>query len=164
MDYRLLGASGLKVPALSFGTGTFGGSGPLFGAWGNTDVTQARRLIDICLEAGVTLFDTADVYSDGASEAVLGEALKGRRGDALISTKLALPTGDGPNDWGTSRARLIASVEKALTRLQTDHIACCNCTLSMPARRSRRFSRRWTTWCAQASCVMSASPIFPAGR
>ena len=122
MDYRLLGASGLKVPALSFGTGTFGGSGPLFGAWGNTDVSEARRLIDICLEAGVTLFDTADVYSDGASEAVLGEALKGRRGDALISTKLALPTGDGPNDWGTSRARLIASVEKALTRLQTDHI------------------------------------------
>ena len=122
MDYRLLGASGLKVPALSFGTGTFGGSGPLFGAWGNTDVSEARRLIDICLEAGVTLFDTADVYSDGASEAVLGEALKGRRGDALISTKLALPTGDGPNDWGTSRARLIASVEKALTRLQSDHI------------------------------------------
>ena len=122
MDYRLLGASGLKVSALSFGTGTFGGSGPLFGAWGNTDVSEARRLIDICLEAGVTLFDTADVYSDGASEAVLGEALKGRRGDALISTKLALPTGDGPNDWGTSRARLIASVEKALTRLQTDHI------------------------------------------
>lgn len=122
MDYRLLGASGLKVPALSFGTGTFGGSGPLFGAWGNTDVAEARRLIDICLEVGVTLFDSADVYSNGAAEEVLGEALKGRRGEVLISTKTALPMGDGPNDWGTSRSRLIGAVEAALRRLQTDHI------------------------------------------
>ncbi len=122
MDYRTLGASGLKVPALSFGTGTFGGSGPLFGNWGATDIEQARRLIDICLEAGVTLFDTADVYSDGASEKVLGEALKGRRGDVLVSTKTGLPMGEGPNDGGTSRARLITSVEAALRRLQTDYI------------------------------------------
>ena len=122
MDYRQLGASGLRVPALSFGTGTFGGSGPLFGAWGTTDVNEAKRLIDICLEAGVTLFDSADVYSGGASEEVLGEALKGRRNDVLISTKTALPMGDGPNDWGTSRARLIGSVDAALRRLQSDHI------------------------------------------
>lgn len=122
MDYRQLGASGLRVPALSFGTGTFGGSGPLFGAWGTTDVAEARRMIDICIEAGVTLFDSADVYSDGASEAVLGEALKGRRNDVLISTKTALPMGDGPNDWGTSRTRLINSVDAALQRLQSDHI------------------------------------------
>ncbi|TIW30095.1 MAG: aldo/keto reductase, partial [Mesorhizobium sp.] len=74
MDYRRLGASGLKVPALSFGAGTLGGSGPLFGAWGNSDATEARWLVDICLEAGVNLFDTADVYSNGASEEVLGAA------------------------------------------------------------------------------------------
>ena len=83
MEYRRLGASGLKVPALGFGAGTFGGSGPLFGAWGNTDATEARRLVDICLEAGVNLFDTADVYSNGASEEVLGEAIKGRRDDVM---------------------------------------------------------------------------------
>ena len=122
MEYRHLGASGLKVPALSFGAGTFGGSGPLFGAWGDTDAKQARRLIDICLEAGVTLFDTADVYSNGASEQVLGEAIKGRRDQVLISTKTALPMGDGPNDAGSSRSRLIRTVEDALRRLGTDTI------------------------------------------
>ncbi|SIT57513.1 Oxidoreductase, mocA [Mesorhizobium prunaredense] len=122
MDYRRLGASGLKVPALSFGAGTFGGSGPLFGAWGNSDATEARRLVDICLEAGVNLFDTADVYSNGASEEVLGAAIKGRRDAVLISTKTSLPMGDGPNDAGSSRSRLINSVEDALKRLGTDYI------------------------------------------
>jgi aryl-alcohol dehydrogenase-like predicted oxidoreductase len=122
MEYRQLGGSGLRVPVLSFGAGTFGGSGPLFGAWGNSDVEEARRLVDICLEAGVNLFDTADVYSDGASERVLGQAVKGRRDQVLISTKTGLPTGDGPGDWGVSRGRLIRSVEDALRRLDTDHI------------------------------------------
>ncbi|SIQ29104.1 aldo/keto reductase [Bosea sp. TND4EK4] len=122
MDYRQLGSSGLRVPALSFGTGTFGGEGPLFSAWGQSDAREARRLIDICLEAGVTLFDTADVYSNGASEEILGEALRGRRGDVLISTKTGLPMGDGPQDWGVSRARLIRAVEAALKRLGTDHL------------------------------------------
>lgn len=122
MDYRQLGASGLRVPALSFGTGTFGGTGPLFGAWGTSDAVEARRLIDICLEAGVNLFDTADVYSGGASEEVLGKAIKGRRDQVLISTKTGLPTGDGAGDWGVSRSRLITSVESALRRLGTDHI------------------------------------------
>ncbi|MBX5157824.1 MULTISPECIES: aldo/keto reductase [unclassified Rhizobium] len=122
MDYRNLGASGLRVPVLSFGAGTFGGSGPLFGAWGNTDAEEARRLVDICLEAGVNLFDTADVYSAGASEEVLGQAIRGRRDAVLISTKTALPTGDGPQDWGTSRARLIRATEDALRRLGTDYI------------------------------------------
>jgi aryl-alcohol dehydrogenase-like predicted oxidoreductase len=110
------------VPALSFGAGTFGGSGPLFGAWGDTDAKEARRLVGICLEAGVTLFDTADVYSNGASEEVLGEALKGRRDQVLISTKTALPMGDAANDAGTSRSRLIRTVEDALRRLGTDYI------------------------------------------
>ncbi len=122
MEYRRLGASGLKVPALSFGAGTFGGAGPLFGAWGNTDATEARRLVEICLEAGVNLFDTADVYSNGASEEVLGAALKGLRDDVLISTKMSLPMGDGPNDGGSSRSRLIQGVEDALRRLDTDRI------------------------------------------
>ncbi|GBQ33690.1 aldo/keto reductase [Gluconacetobacter sacchari] len=122
MDYRSLGKSGLKVPVLAFGAGTFGGKGPLFGAWGSTDVTEARRLIDLCLDAGVNLFDTADVYSDGASEQILGAALKGRRHAALISTKATLPMGDGPNDAGSSRFRLIRAVDDALRRLGTDYI------------------------------------------
>lgn len=122
MEYRNLGASGLKVPTLSFGTGTFAGQGPLFGAWGNTDAAQARRLIDICLEAGVTLFDSADVYSDGAAEEVLGQAIKGRRDQVLLSTKASLPLGDGPNDAGSSRSRLIRACEAALRRLGADFI------------------------------------------
>ena len=122
MDYRFLGASGFKVPVLGFGAGTFGGKGPLFSAWGNTDATQARRLLDICLEAGVNLFDTADVYSDGASESILGEALKGRRDQAIISTKLTLRAGEGPNDVGASRHHLVTGVERALKRLNTDYI------------------------------------------
>jgi len=122
MEYRQLGSSGLRVPVLSFGTGTFGGEGPLFSAWGQSDAREARRLIDICLEAGVTLFDTADVYSGGASEEILGGAIKGRRDAVLISTKTGLPLGDGPQDWGVSRSRLIKAVEDALRRLGTDHI------------------------------------------
>ncbi|BBC98653.1 aldo/keto reductase [Streptomyces griseofuscus] len=122
MEYRRLGASGLKVPALSFGAGTFGGRGPLFGAWGSTDAQEARRLVDICLDAGITMFDTADVYSNGASEEVLGEAIKGRRDQVIVSTKTSLPMGDGPGDAGSSRSRLIAACEDALRRLGTDYI------------------------------------------
>lgn len=122
MDYRYLGASGFKVPVLGFGAGTFGGKGPLFSAWGTTDVEEARRLVDICLDAGVNLFDTADVYSDGASESILGAALKGRRERAILSTKLTLRAGDGPNDVGASRHHLIRGVDNALKRLDTDYI------------------------------------------
>lgn len=122
MEYRYLGSSGLKVPALGFGAGTFGGKGPLFSAWGQTDVEEARRLIDICLEAGANLFDTADAYSDGASESILGAALKGKRDRAIVSTKIGLRIGDGPNDAGSSRARLIRGVELALQRLGTDYL------------------------------------------
>ncbi|MET8430863.1 aldo/keto reductase [Nocardia sp. NPDC004860] len=122
MEYRRLGASGLLVPALSFGAGTFGGRGELFSAWGDTDARQARRLVDISLDAGVTLFDTADVYSDGASEEILGEAIRGRREQLLLSTKASLPTGPGPFDAGSGRARLISAVEGSLRRLGTDHL------------------------------------------
>ena len=122
MEYRQLGNSGLKVPALSFGAGTFGGRGPLFGAWGNTESDEARRMVDICLDAGVTLFDTADVYSDGASEEVLGKAIQGKRQQLMISTKTTLPMGDGPHDAGSSRERLIRACEASLRRLNTDYI------------------------------------------
>jgi aryl-alcohol dehydrogenase-like predicted oxidoreductase len=122
MEYRNLGVSGLKVPVLSFGTGTFGGQGPLFSAWGRSGVDEARRLVDICLEAGVNLFDSADVYSNGASEEILGAAIKGRRDKVLISTKMSLPMGDGPQDAGSSRHRLLSSVEAALRRLGTDYV------------------------------------------
>ena len=122
MEYRNLGASGLKVPVLSFGTGTFGGQGPLFSAWGRSDADEARRLIDICLDAGVNLFDSADVYSSGASEEILGAAIRGRRDKVLISTKMSLPMGEGPHDAGSSRQRLLTSVDAALRRLGIDHI------------------------------------------
>jgi len=122
MEYRTLGASGLQVPALSFGAGTFGGQGPLFSAWGDTDAKAARGLIEICLEAGLNLFDTADVYSNGASEEILGAALEGLREGALISTKIGLPTGEGPLEKGASRHRLLAGVDAALKRLRTDRI------------------------------------------
>jgi aryl-alcohol dehydrogenase-like predicted oxidoreductase len=120
MEYRRVGNSGLVVSELSLGTGTFAGKGEFFGAWGDTDVSAARSLIDRSLEAGINLVDTADVYSDGAAEEVLGEALRGRRDNVLISTKTSLPT--GPGDWGSSRSRLLRSVDGALRRLQTDHI------------------------------------------
>lgn len=121
MEYRRVGNSGLVVSELAFGAATFGG-GEFFSAWGDTDVDEARRMVDRCLDAGITLFDTADVYSAGRSEEVLGQALAGRRDDVLISTKAALPMGDGPSDAGTSRMRLIAAVEQALRRMNTDRI------------------------------------------
>ena len=122
MDYRQVGSSGLAVSELSFGAATFGGYGDFFGAWGDTGVDEARAMVDLCVESGITLFDTADVYSAGRSEEVLGRALEGRRDEVLISTKAALPTGDGPADAGTSRGRLIGAVEHALRRLKTDRI------------------------------------------
>jgi aryl-alcohol dehydrogenase-like predicted oxidoreductase len=122
MEYRRLGASGFNVPVLSFGTGTFGGRGELFSAWGATDVAEATRLVDVCLDAGVSMFDTADIYSQGASEEILGAALEGRREKAIISTKTTFRTGQGPNDVGSSRYHLIEAVEASLRRLKTDYI------------------------------------------
>jgi aryl-alcohol dehydrogenase-like predicted oxidoreductase len=122
MEYRRLGHSGLRVPVLSFGTATFGGSNDFFKAWGSTDVKGAERLVDICLDHGVSLFDTADVYSDGMSEEILGQAIKGKREKLLISTKVTFPTGDGANDFGSSRQHLIKAVDKSLKRLQVETI------------------------------------------
>lgn len=122
MEFRLLGRSGLKVSVLSFGTGTFGGGTKFFRAWGSSDVAEATRLVDICLDAGVNLFDTADVYSNGLSEEILGQAIKGRRPDVLISTKTTFRLGQGPNDVGSSRQHLIRACEASLRRLRTDYI------------------------------------------
>ncbi|NDZ16525.1 aldo/keto reductase [Variovorax sp. WS11] len=122
MEHRYLGNSGFKVPALGFGAGTFGGQGPLFSAWGNTDVNGARRIVDICLDAGVNLFDSADVYSNGASESILGAAIKGRRDKVILSTKMSLRAGEGPNDVGSSRHHLVRATDAALERLGTDYI------------------------------------------
>jgi aryl-alcohol dehydrogenase-like predicted oxidoreductase len=112
----------MRVPVLSFGTGTFGGSHPFFGKWGATDVAEATRLVDVCLDAGVTLFDTADIYSYGQSEEILGEAIAGRRDKLLLSTKATFQMSDDPNDVGSSRFHLIRSCEASLRRLKTDYI------------------------------------------
>ncbi|WP_209332051.1 aldo/keto reductase [Lunatimonas salinarum] len=123
MEYRFLGASGLKVPVLSFGTATFGGGNAFFKAWGETQVDEAKRLIDICLEAGVNLFDTADVYSGGLAEEVLGKAIAGRgRESLLLSTKATFPFGEGPNNQGSSRFHILRQIEGSLKRLGTDYI------------------------------------------
>jgi aryl-alcohol dehydrogenase-like predicted oxidoreductase len=121
MEYRLLGRSGFSVPALTLGTGTFGTKGPLQ-AWGHSDEAAATRLVDVCLEHGLTMFDSADVYSGGEAERVLGVAIKGRRDKVLISTKATFRSGEGPNDVGSSRCHLTRAVEGALKRLGTDHI------------------------------------------
>jgi aryl-alcohol dehydrogenase-like predicted oxidoreductase len=123
VEFRRLGASGFRVPVLSFGAGTFGGKGELFKAWGATDAAEARRIVDICLEAGLNMFDTADIYSAGESEEVLGSAIKGRARDGLIlSTKATFRSGSGANDVGSSRYHLTQAVEKSLRRLGTDYI------------------------------------------
>lgn len=122
MEYRKLSGSGLNVPVLSFGTATFGGGNEFFKAWGSTDVKEATRLIDVCLEHGVNFFDTANVYSNGMAEEILAEAIKGKRNKLLISTKSTFPMGEGPNDYGSSRISIMKEVEDSLKRLKTDHI------------------------------------------
>ena len=122
MENRQLGRSGLMVPVLTLGTGTFGGGNDFFRAWGHTDVAEASALVDICLEAGLTMFDTADVYSAGMAEEILAAAIKGRRDKVLISTKATFPMGDGPNEKGSSRQWLTTAVNASLKRLGTDYI------------------------------------------
>lgn len=122
METRLLGGSGFKVPVLSLGTGTFGGKNEFFSAWGASDVEEATRLVDICLEAGLNMFDSADVYSGGAAEEILGKAIAGRRDRVIVSTKATFRSGSGPNDVGSSRFHLIKACEAALRRLETDYI------------------------------------------
>ena len=122
MEYRLLGGSGFNVPVLSLGTGTFSGGNEFFNAWGATGIEEATRLVDICLEAGLNMFDSADVYSAGRAEGVLGKAIAGRRDKVIISTKATFRAGPGPNDLGSSRYHLINAVEGSLRRLGTDYV------------------------------------------
>src|SRR5688572_9404917 len=122
MEHRVLGGSGLKVPVLTLGTGTFGGAGDFFRGFGSVDARAATRMVDLSLEAGVTMFDTADVYSGGLAEELLGQAIAGRRDRVLVSTKGGFAMGAGPNDVGSSRHHLIAAVEASLRRLRTDYI------------------------------------------
>jgi len=122
MEFRQLGKSGLRVPVLSFGTATFGGGNDFYRAWGSTDAAEARRLVDICVEAGVTLFDTANSYSTGRAEEILGAAIAGRRHDLLIATKATFPLSAAPNDAGSSRHFLMRACEDSLRRLGTDHV------------------------------------------
>jgi aryl-alcohol dehydrogenase-like predicted oxidoreductase len=122
MDYRLLGRSGLRVSALSFGAATFGGGNEFFKAWGQTGVDEARRLIDLCIDSGINLFDTANGYSNGLAEEILGKALHGKRDKVLISTKSFFPMGEGPNDLGSSRQHILEQVDASLRRLGTDRI------------------------------------------
>ena len=111
MDFKRLGHSSLRVPALSFGTATFGGGNDFFKAWGSTDAGGASRLVDVCLDHGVTMFDSADVYSEGLAEEILGAAIKGKRDRLLISTKTTFPMGDDPNGFGSSRQHLVDAVD-----------------------------------------------------
>jgi aryl-alcohol dehydrogenase-like predicted oxidoreductase len=122
MEQRLLGGSGFMVPALTFGTGTFGGGNEFFKAWGASDVKEATRLVDVCLEHDLNMFDSADGYSNGMAEEILGQAIKGRRDKVLISTKGSFRRGPGPNDVGSSRHYLLRAVEASLRRLGTDYI------------------------------------------
>ncbi|MBO9204758.1 MULTISPECIES: aldo/keto reductase [Niastella] len=122
MEYRNLGRSGLKVPVLSLGTATFGGTNEFFKRWGETDIKEATRLVDLSIERGMNFFDTANVYSQGASEEILGASIKGRRDKVILATKAAFAMGEGPNDTGSSRYHLIKAVEDSLKRLGTDYI------------------------------------------
>jgi aryl-alcohol dehydrogenase-like predicted oxidoreductase len=122
MEYRLLGKSGFKVPVLSLGTATFGGGSEFFDAFGGADLAAAKRLVDICLDAGVNMFDSADGYSGGKAEEILGQAIRGRRDKVIISTKATFAIGAGPNDVGSSRYHLLRAVEASLHRLGTDYI------------------------------------------
>jgi len=163
MENRQLGGSGLRVPVLSLGTATFGGEGEFFRAWGANGVAEATRLVDICLEAGATMFDSADVYSDGMAETTLGQAIKGRRSRVLISTKGTFRTGEGPNDIGSSRHHLVAAVEASLARLGTDYIDLYQMHGFDAGTPSRRRCAPSTTWCARARFATSDARTSPGG-
>jgi len=122
MEQRFLGDSGFQVPVLSLGTATFGGGNEFFQAWGSTDVDGARSLVDIALESGVSMFDSADVYSEGKAEEILGKAIAGRRSKLIVSTKGTFPFGDGPNNMGSTRHHLTEAIHGSLKRLNTDYI------------------------------------------
>ena len=163
MEYRQLGSSGLKVPILTFGTGTFGGQTDFFKPWGASDVKEATRLVDVCLDAGLTMFDSADVYSQGQSEEILGRAIAGRRDRVLISTKGTFRSGDGPNDVGSSRFHIMKAVDASLKRLGTDYIDLYQLHGFDAQTPSGKRCVRSTISCAQARSATSALPTSRAG-
>lgn len=163
MDYNRLGHSGLRVPALSFGTATFGGTNDFFKAWGSTDASGASRLIDVCLDHGVSLFDSADIYSDGAAETILGAAIKGKRNRLMISTKATFPSGDGPNDFGSSRFHLIEAVDASLKRSVSTISTCFSCMARTTTPRLRRRCRPSTKWSVPVKFAILAGRTSPAG-
>lgn len=141
MEYRQLGRSGFKVPVLSLGTGTFGGGNEFFKAWGDTDAKGASLLVDVCLDAGLTMFDSADIYSGGLAEEVLGAAIKGRRDKVLISTKAT-----GRTTWGRAGSTSSGRARRHSRGWGRTTSTCTRCTGSTPPRRWRRRSRPSTTW------------------
>ena len=163
MEYRQLGGSGLSVPVLTLGTGTFGGGTDFFKPWGAVGVPEATRLVDVSLDAGLTMFDSADVYSSGQAEEILGKAIAGRRDRVLISTKASFRFGDGPNDVGSSRFHLIRAVEASLRRLGTDYIDLFQLHGFDALTPSRKSSGPSTTSCARGRSATSARRISPAG-
>ena len=163
MESRRLGHSGFSVPVLSFGTGTFGGSNEFFQAWGSTQSDEATRLVDICLDAGLTMFDSADIYSDGLSEKVLGHAIKGRRDKVIVSTKATFRSGPGPNDVGSSASTSSRPSRPRCGGSEPTTSTFSSCTVSTPRRRSRKRSARSTTSYAPARSATSAARTSPAG-
>lgn len=163
MEYRLLGRSGFSVPALSFGTATFGGGSDFFRAWGASDVKEATRLIDVSLDAGLTMFDSADAYSAGLAEEILGQAIKGRRDKVLISTKATFRMGPTPNNLGSSRHHLIAACEASLKRLGTDYIDLWQMHGFDAKTPIERPCAPSTISSVLARCATSAAPIILAG-
>ena len=164
MEYRQLGASGFKVPALCLGTGTFGGTTDFFKSWGSVDVAEATRLVDICLEAGLNMFDSADGYSNGRAEEILGQAIKGRRDQVIISTKATFRAGNGPNDVGSSRIHLIRACRRQPAAPRT------RLHRPVPAPRLRRpdagrgdAARARRPGARRARSAISAAPTSPGG-
>jgi hypothetical protein len=162
MRYRQLGASGLRVSALTMGTMTFGGTGG-FASVGSTDLDGARRQVDRCLEAGVNLIDTADVYSDGLSEEILGQVLQGRRDDLLVAPRRACPWATAPTTPACPATTCSAPARPACGGCAPTASTCTRSTSGTGRPRRRRRSRPWTTWSAPARSATSAAPTTPAG-
>jgi aryl-alcohol dehydrogenase-like predicted oxidoreductase len=164
MEYRLLGKSGLKVPELCFGAGTFGANNEFFKAWSDTTQAEADRIVGICMDAGLNFFDTADVYSNGSSEEALGKALKPhRREDVLISTKTTFRFGEGPNNTGSSRYHMIQQLNGSLKRLGTDYVDVYHLHGFDALTPVDGFFIRSTTLCAKARSATSPAPTSPVG-
>ncbi len=163
MKYRALGNTGLLVSELVVGTVPFGGRGA-FEKTGSVDVDQARRMFDMAFDAGVNLVDTADLYSHGLAEEIVGTALGQRRHSIILATKARSPMGDNPNDSGASRYHLIRACEASLKRLGTDHIDLYQIHNWDGVTPVEETLAALDTWCKAARSVTSAPPTTPPGK